>query len=119
MKIAGLMSGTSLDGLSIALISVERPESLSTSELKRLVRKAEFLDGETYAFPKSLREDLSIITSVESKTSTAFLAAAHSKFGKFGAGCLTRFVQSNSAPDLIGFHGQTVYHAPGTLTVTF
>ena len=117
MKIAGLMSGTSLDGLTIGIISIEKPKTFSTLEIKKLVREAKFLGGKDYPFPKRLREQLSEIASVESRFSTAFLARANSEFGRFCADRVKKFLDDEI--DLIGFHGQTVYHEPGSPTVTF
>jgi anhydro-N-acetylmuramic acid kinase len=119
MKIAGLMSGTSLDGLTIGLISVEEPSKYSTTVLKRVAREAKFLSGKTFPFPVKLRTDLSLLAETENRSSTSFLAKVNSSFGEFCAGCIRKYITAKDHIDLIGFHGQTVYHEPGQRTITF
>lgn len=114
------MSGTSLDGLSIASISINKPAVLATSKLKKIVRAAVFLDGKTYDFPKKLQNDLRTIASAESQVHTSFIARSHAEFGWFSANCVKKFVGTGKKQlDIIGFHGQTVYHEPGSPTTTF
>jgi len=119
MRVAGLMSGTSLDGLTIGIISIEEPKTRSTRGLKQLVREAKFLEGKTYPFTRKLQSQLSEISNIENRPSTAFLARANSDFGIFCANCTKKFLAGKNAIDLVGFHGQTVYHEPGSPTVTF
>jgi anhydro-N-acetylmuramic acid kinase len=119
MRVAGLMSGTSLDGLSIGAISIDDPKSFSTGDLKRVVRDAKFLGGKTFAFPKKLHDELASNAAVESRLSTGSIARVNSDFGLFCAKCVGKFLRQMGRLDLIGFHGQTVYHEPGSPTVTF
>ncbi len=119
LQVAGLMSGTSLDGLTIGLISIEPPERFSMVSLKKAVREAKFLGGKTYPFPRQLRDTLATIAETGNQITTAHLARANSEFGNFCADCVKKFVSGGNRIDLIGIHGQTVYHEAGQPTVTF
>jgi anhydro-N-acetylmuramic acid kinase len=119
MQVAGLMSGTSLDGLTIGLISLKKPNKYSTTELKKIVREAEFLRGKTYPFTPKLRADLALLANTENQSRTSFLAEVNSSFGEYCALRTKRFIEARADIDLIGFHGQTIYHGPGSRTVTF
>lgn len=104
MQVIGLMSGTSVDGIDAALVEINGRE-------KDL--KVKLLAGETFAYPQELRarilsvcggKALSIadLAELDDDIATQFAIAAQK-------------IQSNQAPaDLIGSHGQTVFHRPTT-----
>ncbi len=105
-RIIGLMSGTSLDGLDVALctikghggttrVSVERFSTIAyTAEFKREVRKIFSV----------AQGDIELVTLL------------HSHIGRYHASlilqCLQEWHISPSDVDLIASHGQTIYHAP-------
>ncbi len=108
-KIMGLMSGTSLDGLDIALCS------FSGSGLQT---KISLLKFETVAFDEDFKSE---IKSVFSKKNIDFekLCLLNPWVALKHAGiinsCLKKWNVDKEEVDLIASHGQTVYHAPKIL----
>jgi anhydro-N-acetylmuramic acid kinase len=98
----GLMSGTSLDGLSAGYVDVK---SVSPAF------SARFIAGKTYSFPKNIRGALLKIAE-SSPTQPRTFAELSRRLGVFAAQAIKRFVETEklSPPELVGFHGQTVYH---------
>ncbi len=94
----GLMSGTSADGVSAARIRVGNGMKL--------------LAYRTFAYPPSLRER--VLRAQELRTPD--LSQLHSDLGKFFAKVATIFI-GRSRIDVIGCHGQTVWHEPGRHTL--
>lgn len=105
-KILGLMSGTSLDGLDIALCAV------SGSGENTNVKILEF---ETISYSEDIKNE---IRKVFAKKTIDFqhLALLNEWIGIFHSGmindCLSKWNISSSEVDLIASHGQTVLHAP-------
>lgn len=104
--IAGLMSGTSLDGLDIALCTVKASGNKTEIEVREF---------ESRAYPHSLRKRLREIQSKE-QTDTGELTLLNSEVGfLYGDSILKALDSWNISPadvDLVASHGQTVYHAP-------
>ncbi|MDJ0691646.1 MAG: anhydro-N-acetylmuramic acid kinase [Xenococcaceae cyanobacterium MO_188.B32] len=105
MKVIGLISGTSVDGIDSALVEISgRDKDLHL----------ELLKGETYPYPTKLKEQilavchgypLSIeeLAQLDDAIATNFALAAQS-------------LQSQATrAELIGSHGQTVFHRPPIL----
>jgi anhydro-N-acetylmuramic acid kinase len=99
------MSGTSLDGLSVGYVDVRSVTP---------VFSAEFVAGRTYPFPRSLRAGLLAIAE-SSPTEARVFAELSRRLGVFAARAVKRFVKAErvNPPELVGFHGQTVYHGGG------
>jgi anhydro-N-acetylmuramic acid kinase len=105
--IVGLMTGTSLDGIDAALVEVEG-DSLETLEW-RLVRAA------TVAYPAERREEIHSAIVHGNATSICTL---HARLGEWLAEsaaevCAAAGVELGDL-DLIGSHGQTLWHDPPT-----
>lgn len=101
----GLISGTSVDGIDAALVEL----SGSRANLK-----AELLHGDTYAYAPGLRSKILALCAGEA-ISLAELAALDDAVAQaFAAAALQVQADAGSPPqaDLIGSHGQTVFHRP-------
>ncbi len=104
MKVIGLMSGTSVDGIDAVLVEI----SGTTLDLR-----VRLLAGETYPYPDQLRSQILAVCGGE-KLSMLELAELDDRIAK----CFARSanaIQANQSPaSLIGSHGQTVFHRPTT-----
>ena len=108
-KIIGLMSGTSLDGLDIALCSVAG-HGLQT--------KISLLQFETIAFTEDFRTEIKTIFSKKNIDFeklcllNPWVALQHAAIINT---CLQKWKIDKDEVDIIASHGQTVYHAPKIL----
>ena len=104
MKVIGLMSGTSVDGIDAALVEI----SGTTLDLQ-----VEVLAGETYPYPDSLQSQILAVCG-GAKLSMVEFAELDDAIAKCFAQAAIA-IQSNQPPAaLIGSHGQTVFHRPTT-----
>ncbi len=106
----GLMSGTSMDGIDIALIETDGED-----HVRRLA--AAGVDYEP-AFREQLRGALRDALSIKERNERpGSLAAVEAELTRLHADAVLRFIGDRmlqpSAIDVIGFHGQTVLHDPG------
>lgn len=111
--IIGLMSGTSLDGLDIALCEINGTGSNTKLLLKEFITmpyEEEFRDNIRKIFAKKVinQQDLCGINP--------YVGLIHAKLVN---DALKLWGIQNSTIDLIASHGQTVYHAPQILTKDF
>jgi anhydro-N-acetylmuramic acid kinase len=106
MRVIGLMSGTSVDGIDAALVEITG----TTLDLR-----VELLAGETYPYPDHLRSQILAVCGGE-KLAMAEFAELDDGIAKcFGQAAVA--IQTNQAAAvLIGSHGQTVFHRPTTST---
>lgn len=104
--IVGMMSGTALDGLDVALCKITGSGQKA---------KLEILNFTTCEYSEEQRIRLRYIQSQE-QTNTRELTLLNSELGIWYAEkvlkLLDRWNVSSSDVDLIASHGQTVYHAP-------
>lgn len=105
----GLMSGTSMDGIDIALIETD-----GVSHVRRLAAGGM---GYEPAFRERLRGALRDALDIKARTERpGSLAAVEVELTRRHADTVLRFVGDRmlqpSAIDVIGFHGQTVLHVP-------
>ncbi|MFN5547602.1 MAG: anhydro-N-acetylmuramic acid kinase [Bacteroidota bacterium] len=107
--IIGLMSGTSLDGLDIALCRF-RGMGLET--------QIELLEFETVAYENTFKEEIKTIFSKDT-VSLEKVCLLNPWVGLVHAqmilDCLKKWNRVPSEIDLIASHGQTIYHAPKSL----
>jgi anhydro-N-acetylmuramic acid kinase len=103
MTVAGIMSGTSADGIDVAVVGIA-PGKLRP-ELKLLAH-------EGFVFPAPLRRAVLAAMNAAS-ISTAELARLHWRLGLAYAEAVSATVKRHATKlDLIGCHGQTLYHQP-------
>lgn len=104
--ILGLMSGTSLDGLDMALCSFSG-SGLST--------KVKILKFDTYNYSKEFKEEIKHVFA-KPKVDFEFLCLLNEKIGLHHAEIINETLQKwnidKDTVDVIASHGQTVYHAP-------
>jgi anhydro-N-acetylmuramic acid kinase len=104
MTVAGIMSGTSADGIDVALVRIA-PGKLRPG-LKLMAH-------EGFAFPAALRRAV-LAAMNASETSTAELARLHWRLGlAYAEAVSTTQKRYDVKLELIGCHGQTLYHQPG------
>jgi anhydro-N-acetylmuramic acid kinase len=108
-RIIGLMSGTSLDGLDIAVCNFTG---------HGLATKITVEHFETIAYNDEFRKDVLSIFSKEQVSLeklcllNALIGTVHAKMIN---ACLQKWSISNAKVDIIASHGQTIYHAPQSL----
>jgi anhydro-N-acetylmuramic acid kinase len=99
MLVAGIMSGTSADGVDVALcrISPTRPRP-----------HIEFIRHRAFPYPARLRE--AVLGSMDARnTSAAELARLNWRLGE-AYGDAVQSAAQGYVLDLVGCHGQTIYH---------
>ncbi len=115
LTVAGVMSGTSADGIDVAIVRI-RPRSTTPDPSKNLEDhpcadvKLHLLHHAAVAFPRALRNALLAAMS-KASTSSADLARLHWRLGLAYAEAVQAAIQQSSIEiDLVGCHGQTIYH---------
>ena len=105
MNVVGIMSGTSLDGVDFVLTKVHRDQM-----------KIEFSDMASTGFPRTLRERLQ--AAVDHRLTVDTLAELHFDLGRFYAREFQKIQKKkNWSVELMGLHGQTVYHRGSQATL--
>ncbi len=97
----GLMSGTSADGLDLALLRFSRRE------------KPRFLAGKTYSYPSAVKRK--ILEFQQARQISPQEIVLFSQFlGEVWAGMAKKFLAAahTPRPDFIASHGQTIRHLP-------
>ena len=103
MTVAGIMSGTSADGVDVAVVRIAPGKTRP---------KLTLLAHEGFAFPAALRRAVLAAMNAAS-TSTAELARLNWRLGIAYAEAVTATIKHHEVKlDLIGCHGQTLYHQP-------
>ena len=102
MRVIGLISGTSVDGIDAALAEISGTESDLQVRL---------LAGKTYAYPHKLREQILAVCGGRA-ISMMELAELDDAIAKAFAKAAQDLLGDRESVDLIGSHGQTVYHRP-------
>ena len=98
IEVLGMMSGTSLDGLDLALCRF--PAALNGFEI---------ISARTVSYPDVLRDRLAESVSLSAQD----LFSLDAELGKYMGNEVQKFLAgTNSRPDLIASHGHTVYHQP-------
>lgn len=105
-RILGLMSGTSLDGLDIALVEVANHGMDTRVELLRFT---------TCDYPGEMRKRIDKVVSKE-QVSLRELCLLHTRLAEYHADLILQTLMQweieATSIDCVASHGQTVYHAP-------
>ena len=112
MKVAGVMSGTSLDGIDVAIVEVSR---------RRGRIRVETIGFQSAPYPENVRSAILQVSGGGQKRGpgqhTGALSALNFQLGELYARAVLRAVKRFGAVQLIGCHGQTVYHQGGVHTL--
>lgn len=104
MIVAGIMSGTSADGIDVALVRIT-PAATEDS-----FPRIKLLAHESFPFSKPLRKAVLEAMNAQ-KTSTAQLARLNWRLGLAYAEALKETLKEHPVKlELVGCHGQTLYH---------
>ena len=106
-RVIGLISGTSVDGIDAALVEISGIE---------IDLKVELVAGATYPYPEQLREQI-LQVCAGAAVSMAQLAELDDAIAIQFAQAALQIQTGHPPADLIGSHGQTVYHRPKELKV--
>ncbi len=98
MKVAGLMSGTSLDGIDVAIVEIRGTR----------LRTLGFLST---PYPEAIRREL--LGALDAGR----ISRLNFRLGELYARAVRRAVARFGAVELIGCHGQTIYHEGGRHTL--
>jgi len=103
MRVAGIMSGTSLDGIDVAVIEVRG---------RGWAKRVETLAASSRPYPKQVRQALLEISNAQ--THTAYISRLNFLLAELYAEALISCCQEHKIPlssiELIGSHGQTIFH---------
>ncbi len=104
--VVGLISGTSVDGIDVALVRIQGA-GLNT--------RLRLLAFDTVSYPKGLRE-LVLANSLPGTGSVDLICRLNILYAELFAAAVRRIARNARIPlrsiDLIGSHGQTVHHLP-------
>ncbi len=102
MRVIGLISGTSVDGIDAALVDI-------TGEGSAI--KVDLIAAETYPYPANLRSHILEVCAGKPLSMANFAELDNAIACQFAQAAL-QVQASHAAADLIGSHGQTVFHSP-------
>ncbi|MBF7153934.1 anhydro-N-acetylmuramic acid kinase AnmK [Bacillus albus] len=106
MYVAGVMSGTSLDGIDVALVHIEGSGVGS---------KVELIHFTTVPFSNDIKNEIQQALSIEN-SNVQLICSLNFKLGLCFADAVKEVCKETNFPlgqlDLIGSHGQTIYHQP-------
>ncbi len=105
MLVIGLMSGTSVDGIDAALVEIQG----TTTDLQ-----VQLIAGDTYPYPPVLRQQI-LDVCAGAKLSMAELAKLDDAIAHCFGTAAKNIQATHQVAELIGSHGQTVFHRPATL----
>jgi anhydro-N-acetylmuramic acid kinase len=98
MRVAGLMSGTSLDGIDVAVIDIT-------------AQKFEVITHRTTPYPQSVREAILAVSNTMVHTSA--ISRLNFLLAELYAKAVAKCGVPMSSIQLIGSHGQTIFHERG------
>ena len=95
MRVAGIMSGTSLDGIDVAIVEIRG-------------RRVETIGSTATPYPPKVRTAILAVSNTD--THTAAISRLNYKLAELYARAALRAVRRFGPVGLIGCHGQTIYH---------
>lgn len=104
LVVAGVMSGTSADGVDVALCRIGPPSTSDGTPRVKLIGAAEF------RYPKALRS--AVLSAMDAKTtSVAEMSRLNWRLGEVYADAVESTAEQFGVKvGLVGCHGQTIYH---------
>jgi len=103
-RVLGLMSGTSIDGIDVALLETDGLSYVSPQ------------GGEAFAYDKLFREQVRLTFGKKQGAEDPHVAWVEQELTKRHAYAVQSFLEHQNLKakdiDLIGFHGQTTWHSP-------
>lgn len=104
MKAIGVISGTSMDGIDVALVETDGDRTVAPGP------------GRTYPYPESTRSKLLAVVAEAERARSEPLADLEGEVTDAHAGAVEGFLAdfgiARDEVALVGLHGQTVYHRP-------
>jgi anhydro-N-acetylmuramic acid kinase len=114
MIVAGIMSGTSADGIDVALVRISSGAPFKPAVgLSGPAPRLTLLAHQAFPYPRALRNAVLAAMAGQSNapTTTAELARLNWRLGLAYAEAVQATIASSKIkPALIGVHGQTIYH---------
>ena len=109
MIVAGVMSGTSADGINVALVRMKESR-VSHAPASQPQARFELLGHAEYSYPKKVRT--TVLAAMNAlRASVADLARLNFLLGElYSQAVLATERQLHTKADLVGCHGQTLYH---------
>jgi anhydro-N-acetylmuramic acid kinase len=103
MIVAGVMSGTSVDGIDVSLVRINRSSA-------RALPALELLGHEAFRYPADVRRQI-LVSMNSPRASVADLARLNFLLGElYAEAVIATQKKLRTQADLIGCHGQTLYH---------
>ena len=96
MKVAGIMSGTSLDGIDVAVVEINRARGIRT------------IGFQSTPYREEVRAEILAVSNTN--TTTAAISRLNYRLGELYARAVQRAIRRFGPVELIGCHGQTIYH---------
>lgn len=108
MTVAGIMSGTSADGIDVAFVRITAPHSMRKAGPRS--PKVRFLAHRATPYPPALRK--AVLAAMDARhISAAELARLNWRLGiAYAEAVRAALMRHPVRLDLIGCHGQTIYH---------
>jgi len=104
LKAIGVISGTSMDGIDVALVATDGKDAVSVRA------------GATYPYPEELRKKLQAVIADPEAAEKTPLDDIEAEVTKAHGDAIAQFLADKGIPantiDVIGLHGQTVCHRP-------
>jgi anhydro-N-acetylmuramic acid kinase len=114
LRVAGLMSGTSADGIDAAIVDITAPTSRRAA-MGTWRPRVDLLAFQTFPHPPALRRQIFALFDAD-KARVDDLCHLNFVLGEAFAQAILRLARKSRIPlasiDLVGSHGQTVWHMP-------